>query len=44
MLKTTDPRKKNGGIAATKDYWNKMLELNPNDTDIMEALKTLDTF
>lgn len=43
-LQTTDPVKKNEAIAATKDYWNKMLELNPNDTDIMEALKTLDTF
>ena len=26
-LQTTNPAKKNEAIAATKDYWNKMLEL-----------------
>ena len=42
-LQTTNPAKKNEAIAATKDYWNKMLELDPQNTEIIEALKTLDT-
>ena len=42
-LQTTNPAKKNEAIAATKDYWNKMLELEPSNTEIIEALKTLDT-
>ena len=42
-LQTTNPAKKNEAIAATKDYWNKMLELDPGNTEILEALKTLDS-
>ena len=42
-LQTTNPAKKDEAIAATKDYWNKMLELDPQNTEIIEALKTLDT-
>ena len=42
-LQTTNPAKKNEAIAATKDYWNKMLELDPDNTEILEALKTLDS-
>ena len=42
-LQTTTPSKRNEAIAATKDYWNKMLELDPQNTEILEALKTLDT-
>lgn len=42
-LQTTNPAKKNEALAATKDYWNKMLELDPQNTEIIEALKALET-
>ncbi len=40
-LQTTNPAKQKEALANTKLYWNKMLELEPGNAEILEALETL---
>ncbi len=41
-LQTTNPAKQREALKNTKLYWNKMLELDPENAEILEALKSLE--